>query len=301
MPENFEKRDDRTGGELAELTKEIFGDERALDELRQELSIPERGIECSLEKVNFDKEENFNGLQVRAYFTEKINDASSPIGYFVFSFGKHCTVPQELYVEFGELVEEKQGKGLGIELECRIENFCRQHNIWDIYNTPTSAPAGVFGKSKFIGGYVWACMGFNFDKLKEDAKNRMESWRNDIIEFAQNKKIFILFDPLELTRPFEFANAMGLDEDNHIVNLGKKFFIDGEVKWRGHKDLRFNSQDTKDFVDYLMLRNMFDWVEEYFIKPLNPERDQKFIDYLIPKLAEKNKVDLFTKHFPQNS
>ncbi|MCL5011240.1 MAG: hypothetical protein M1127_03495 [Patescibacteria group bacterium] len=294
-----EKADERTVG----LAKEIFNSEKALDDLRQELSVPDRKIGCSfdakVEKVIRDGKNEFGVLQVRIYLAEKTDNAPRQIGYFSFSFGKHHAVSQELYIEFNELIGEKQDKGLGLELECKIENFCRSHNIWDIYNTATSAPAGVFGESRFIGGYFWARMGFDFDEFKESTRHRIESWRKDLIEFAQNKKIDILFDPLELTMPFEFAGAMGLDEDNHIVSLGKKFFIEGEIKWFGHKDLRFNSQCSRDFVGYLMLRNRFDLLEEYFIEPLDAERDKEFIDYLAAELAEKGKADLFTKYFPQ--
>ena len=93
---------------------------------------------------------------------------------------------------------------MGLGLEYKIENFCRKCNIWDIYNSPKSASAGLYSDRDYVGSYVWARMGYDFS-LTEYKDDILDTWRKDLSEFANNKNIDIVFDLEKADRPFEIG------------------------------------------------------------------------------------------------
>jgi len=271
-------------GEIIEKTEEILGDKKALLDLQETLSLPDCQAKCSLlavlaEHHDIHRLQKSSVLDVFALLRdEKTKQVSSPMGYVHLTFGQYYNCPQELFIKTREFISEKQGHGLGLGLEYKIENFCREHNIWDIYNFSNSSSTGIFGHSKFIGGYVWARMGYGFS-LTEYKDDILDTWRKDLSEFANNKNIDIVSDLEKADRPFEISQIMGLDQDKHIVPVGKMFLM-SEMSWYGHRDLRYDSQSTADFVDYLKEKQRADLIKDF-----------------ITELAKANRPDLIKKFF----
>lgn len=274
---------------IGERAIEFLGGLGGLSKLEKALSLPRHNIESHIIPSIESSPKKEHQLSVLAVLIGCV--PGKPLkysGYVDFYFYHNPKNHQpEIYIITHALMA--QGEGVGLDMECRLEDFCRKHGVWTVKNRPTSVK-----EAGYVGGYVWALYGYEFVDETD-----VEAVKKDIRKFAREQEFSIDDDVLnQCERPVDFALLKGKDKNGGEAPVGKLALLESS-QWRGRRDLRFNSQGTKDFADYLILRNRLDLIEDYFIKPLNPQTDKEFIDYLAAKLAEKGRADLLTEHFPQ--
>ncbi|MCL5011239.1 MAG: hypothetical protein M1127_03490 [Patescibacteria group bacterium] len=220
-------------------------------DLQKSLSSPQNKIEANiiLEPENPIVREH--RLHVSAVLLKQVSgEAPQYAGYISLFF--HCDGKKnEIYILSRELKE--QGMGFGLDLECQIEDFCRRAGIWNIRNRPTTAPYG------YVGGYVWAKYGYEFDDSSDVA-----NVRDDIKRFAKEQNIIIKESDLNrCKRPIDFASLKGKNENGDELPAGKLSLLE-HSQWHGRRDLQFDSQGTKDFVAYLKQRGRRDLIEKFY-------------------------------------
>jgi hypothetical protein len=92
----------------------------------------------------------------------------------------------------------------------------------------------------------------------------MELYREDINEFSSKRGVDILdADLVAIQRPIDIAKLKGWDKEKNIVDIGKEYLLENGG-WMGVCDLSIDSQNTRDFVDYLYERKRNDLVQKYF-------------------------------------
>jgi hypothetical protein len=185
---------------------------------------------------------------------EKLNFA----GTMELYFGESKKGERIIYVAKRKLFYSNQKSGLGLDIECQLENFCKKHEIATIYNIASSQEEGD------VGAYVWAKYGYEF--ADENAINRL---RQAMMSIAGANNITLLVDAKNLKRPLDFANVKGKNNSGEEVNFGKEFLLNDEIAWDGKRDLTPGSQGTKDFIAYLREKGREDLIEKYYADEIN--------------------------------
>ncbi|MCX6762190.1 MAG: hypothetical protein NT093_00195 [Candidatus Moranbacteria bacterium] len=149
-------------GKLKQRMSEVLGKEIAPGEINQLFQFPERGIES---QTLMSTGEHSNYLETETILYTRKNGEAQLAGRTNLAFIKGAN--PILLIRYCEL--EKTGEQLGIEIQCRLEKFCRDNGIWEILNVARSQPANYFGRGNRseIGAYVWALCGFEFNSGAE--------------------------------------------------------------------------------------------------------------------------------------
>jgi len=245
------------------VAKSIFGPDLKMTELQNICAFPKRRIEAIVLPY-FLEETTREDFYINYYLKKKAEQAGSKtekyIGKVSLDFYKDCDNKEEkkvaLYIIGRKL--EITGQGLGLELECQIEDFCRKKNINDIYNLAYSN-----SKKGYVGAYVWSKYGYSFR-----IPSRLKDLKNLICFYAKKNNFEIDLDDFNAAKtPLDIANLKSIDQNGNIIHLGKDFLsakFTNELIWEGHRDLSFKSQGTKNFVRYLKQKGRDDLVRKYY-------------------------------------
>jgi hypothetical protein len=239
--------------EAKERMLEVFSKEISQKDIDEIFCFPEEGIESQtlICPVNKDREKNAIETLSIIYSGEKSRYAGMANFYFSKRDDK-----SSLYVILRELVN--QGKGLGLDIECRLENFCRKNGIWEIKNNAATWPMKNASRP-LVGAYVWARCGYEFDNL-EEARTLIGS----LEDYLRRHEIEPAIKLSKIKRPVDMATLKGKDRRGRVVDAGKMFLTSCPVEWHGRRDLRLDSQGTSDFVRYLRERSRNDLIEKYY-------------------------------------
>jgi len=249
---------------IEESVVECFGDLSGLVELKKSLSVLRDNYNIEANIIPLSPVEGIEALLgVRAILIKHASDKPPEYaGYVSLLFGYEKQQPL-MYVSIYEVKE--QGKGIGLDSECQLEDFCRRHNIWTIENNSTSDK-----ERGDVGGYVWALYGYEFGN-ESDIGHIIKN----IIDFAAKNEIIIDEEALRACqRPIDFARFKGKNKNRDEVPVGKLSLLEYS-EWNGRRDLDFNSQGTKDFVAYLKQRGRDDLIEKYY--PMFLEKNSKMV------------------------
>lgn len=159
-----------------------------------------------------------------------------------------------------ELIPEFQGRGIGLDLQCQIEDFCRKSGIKTIQLTTQTGLRS--GRAPLrTGAYVWAQYGFEFD----EAPQFIPYLKTKLIEYVSKRKVSIPKKTIQkLEKSIDFAQLEGTDAQERKIHVGKEFLSNTKLNWRGKKDLSPDSPETQQFVAYLKKRGRDDLIERYF-------------------------------------
>jgi len=197
-------------------------------------------------------------LIVTTILSEESSARKKFAGYIELHFYPGETESPELHIEYREITSKAQG--IGLDIQCQIDDFCRSHNINTIHNEAVTNP-----DRGMVGAYVWARYGYDFeyDTPPPHLLERIEA-------FAQKLRVTIHADPNSLKRPIDFAKLEGTNEQGEPFPLGKEFLTKNECTWMGKKDLSPNSQSTQDFIMYLHERGREDLLKKYYPEESTP-------------------------------
>ncbi|HCC50086.1 MAG: hypothetical protein A2445_00675 [Candidatus Jacksonbacteria bacterium RIFOXYC2_FULL_44_29] len=251
VPNNLEYHSEPSDPKMIRnVCKQIFGENITPEQFAQELSLPISNIKAKM-FPDYPHATEFTNHRFLTLRLDLVSLADQVIGHVTLAFQKNADDEPFLFIEERRLHET--GHGLGLDLECQLENFCRNHNIWTIKNSPTSEPQ--VGQ---IGAYVWARYGYEFE-----FPDGADILRKTLIDYAQMSGITVEnIDQLE--RPIDFARAQGYDEKGEIVPIGKNLLTKTNTQWYGCRELAMESQGTKDFINYLRERGREDLIKKYY-------------------------------------
>ena len=252
-----EQLDARKKKRLRNLMEEVFGREIYAEEIGNIFEIPKRYF--SVATLVYFLERSCDEIGTTSVLFYKTSDGSLLYqGVINLSFfGK------KLFIRRRELVVQE--KGVGLEMQCRLEKFCRENNIWKIYNIAASEAVDekAFFQKQYRqkGAYVWARYGYEFDCSNNNPLRMLEKF----VEYCHNHKIkpngsFYFLEG----KPFDLTLLKGTDIDGNLVDLGKFFLLNSDVEWWGVKNLVLDSWGTRCFIDYLRGRGREDLFEKYF-------------------------------------
>jgi len=248
--------------------KTLFGETKKnlLEEITREdvikgLAMPEKDIiiddNIKLEIINCSENSDlpvaFNNkmLTVDLPLLYVKNNSNQKVADVFLCFGEKLNGERILFI--ANRLLKKQNEGLGLDLECKIESFCKEHKINSIYNKASS-------RDKKVGAYVWARYGYEFAD-----ESQIENLRMKFYYFAIKQGIVITTFLENLKRPIDFALAQGVPQNGgEKVNIGKMFLLNSNIEWHGKRDLTPGSQGTKDFIAYLKERGREDLIEKYY-------------------------------------
>ena len=245
--------------ELEQVSKVLFGEPMTRKQLADKLSIPTKNLKADIPEKSIDTFKEEPNVPAICFQVKLFDDKNRNIGDITLTFYKKDN-EIVLYIDKRRLYET--GQGIGLELECVLENFCRTHDIWTIKNLASSIVTEDHEKRE-IGAYVWAQYGYEYDQPEE-----ILELRNKLTDFAQTRQV-ILPDISMLNRPIDFARLTGTDADGKSIPIGKDFLINTNVFWHGRRDLALDehgehSQGTKDFIAYLKQRGRKDLADKYY-------------------------------------
>lgn len=247
---------------LEQVSKKIFGEIINPQDLAVDLSIRTENttIDAEIAPLFPKIESDSNGIALLF----RIN-LTSPDGYDLgYLYLRFCKINQENpFLHIPERRFKKTAQGIGLATQCAIEYFCKKYGITVIKNTATSSHESV-EKGGFIGAYVYARYGWDFDKPSE-----IIGLQSQLQAYAEERKISIP-DDAQLDRPIDFARLKGTDRDGKSVDVGKKFLVNTNISWSGIRDLN-DARGTQDFVDYLKKRDREDLIKEYYPEYVNEE------------------------------
>lgn len=242
---------------IEKISQKIFNKKISPEQFENELSIPNKKINARISPETLNAQQIDDTTSFLSLRLDLVYQGKQIIGHVELCFSKDKNEPPYLEIEERRLHET--GQGLGLDLECVIEAFCRKHKIWTIKNEASSDP-----EINQIGAYVWACYGYEFD----DPETDLPILRDQLIDFAEKNGVTIATDITDinaLTRPIHFAKLQGSDNKGQPVAIGKKFLTETKICWKGRRDLALNSPGTKDYIEYLKERGQEDLVKEYYI------------------------------------
>jgi len=242
---DMEERENKE--ERKERMARLFDREVASREINDLFVFPDRKIDSRTLVASGHK----HGIETVAILFTDQEGKREICGEMDFSFyedeGKKI-----LYIDAQELKEQKTG--LGLEIECRLEKFCRDNSISTIYTRATSS-----SDKKFIGAYVHALHGYEFEWPGESS-----SLQSELNEYLAKRGIKIDTEIESLQRPIDFAVLKGRNREGRIVEVGKEFLTASNLNWEGRRDLAFDSPGTQDFIRYLEGKGRNDLIEKYF-------------------------------------
>ena len=184
-------------------------------------------------------------------FVSVLYRSNHPIGTVHITFVKEKD-GIKLEIRHRHLAAEHQGQGIGIDLEWRLQNFCRKYGISAMYNEAKTMES-------YRGAYVWALYGYEFADPQD-----CDVLYKQIKYYALTHRIRFLHDPRHFNRPIHFARAKGIDADGEEVPIGKMFLTDTRgVSWLGRRDVALDSEGVRDFIEYAKTRGRNDILDEY--------------------------------------
>lgn len=224
----------------------IFGQELSPEDLSNLHEIFGYGFRSAILVYSMKKRINEIGMTA-VLFSDKDNTMNYE-GVIHLSFYN-----RGLFVRYRDI--RKQKLGIGLEIECKLEKFCRNNDIWEINNIAASNPT----KGE-IGAYVWARYGYEFDRPAEAFNLTIVELTGYLFkrDIEPEKRLY------SSNRPIDLALLKGRDKEGRIVNVGKEFLINSNIEWHGKRDLSLDSQGTRDFLEYLRERGREDLIAKYF-------------------------------------
>jgi hypothetical protein len=240
-------------GELRQRMIEVMGREISPAEINQLFCFPEKRMSGHA-LINRGKNENI--LEMSTILLKQQESETEYAGIVNLAFRKYAY--PYLFIRRREL--ETTGEQIGLEIQCRLEKFCRDNGIWKIHNEAKSRPENHLGDGnrQAVGAYVWARCGYEFEG-RVDALGVLEKF----LEYAVRHGIEPQKKYVGFGRAIDYAKMTGKDREGNIVPLGKDFFLNTRVIWRGVRDLRLDSPGTKIFIEYLEEKGRADLIEKY--------------------------------------
>lgn len=176
---------------------------------------------------------------------------SDPIGAVHFTCLRENDITLEIRHRY--LSSEKRGHGIGIDIDWRLQQFCRQYGIQAMYNEAQTSPS-------HNGAYVWALYGYEFANTEA-----CDLLYKQLKYYALAQQVKLSHDPRFFDRPIEFANAKGTDANGVILPIGKMLLTNPHkrIVWRGRRDVALESDGVHDFIAYAKKRGRDDIVLEY--------------------------------------
>ncbi len=238
----YRNQKETPAGTIANRSKEIFGRDLRSEEINALFRFPERGLQSQTMMQAGEKE---NLLEVFSALYSLRHGEPEYAGSARLAFRN----PGNLNMLIRHIDLVKTGEGAGLEIICRLEDFCRRNNIREIHCIANSKPIEKSGKTERhpnVGAYFWARCGFEFANLDE-----LLAVRQKLDRYLLAHNIELERDIGTLKRPIEFAKLRGTDTEGNIIPVGKIFLTSTDIEWEGIRDLEPNSQGTRDFAEYL--------------------------------------------------
>lgn len=173
------------------------------------------------------------------------------MGHVDLSFYKEQGIPA-VHIAERYVAPEHQKQGIGVELECQIQHFAREHHIPTLYNT-----AQTYIDRR--GARVWARLGWDFrDKVQAEAM------RGNLVSYAKRNNITPARDIDSLAVPYDFEMLTGVGPNGNVVQLGYDFLARQNIAWNGKRDVDPESPGNSIFLNYLKEKGYDDLIKVYF-------------------------------------
>jgi ribosomal protein L23 len=234
--------------EIRERMEELFAKEIAPQKINDLFVFPDKKIES---RTFICSGYRSHGIEIACILFTDQRGKREICGVINFSFYRDEDNNLS-YVDGRDLKEQKTG--LGLDIECRLEKFCRDNGISAIYTRASSS-----SDKKFVGAYVHALYGYEFEWPGEFSDLGLK-----LNEYLLNKGIKIDAEIGSLQRPIDFATLKGTDRGGRVVEVGKEFLTTSDLTWEGRRDLALDSPGTQDFIKYLKEKGREDLIEKYF-------------------------------------
>lgn len=241
---------------LKNLIKKTFGRDVCAEEISEIFQVSGRYF--SVATLVYSLERMGTEVGTTSVFFYKTSD-----GQLLYQGTTHLSFSKgSLFIRKRELALQKEG--IGLEIQCRLEKFCRENKIWEIRNIAASEPMkqNSFFQNYYrrIGAYVWARYGFAFDYAQTNSLELLEKFVGYCLEQKVEPENFSFFSD----RPLKLALLDGFTQEGQKIKIGKQFLLNSDIEWWGIKDLSPDSLDTKEFLTYLEERDRQDLIKRYF-------------------------------------